>query len=43
VLIAIFAVQMLFSGVQEKNFERAVQAFAVSLPPFGVSFCRLMV
>jgi hypothetical protein len=49
-LIAIFAVQMLFfwCAVQifwcaGKNiFERAVQTFAASLPPFSVSFCYLM-
>jgi len=50
VLIAILAVQMIFFcvqytffGVQEKKFERPVQTFAASLPPFSVSFCRLMV
>jgi len=38
---AFFGVQYQFFGVQEKNFERVVQIFASSLPPFGVSFCRL--
>jgi len=28
--------------VLEKKFERAIQTFAASLPPFGVSFCCLM-
>jgi hypothetical protein len=28
-------------GVQEKKFVRAVQNFAASLPPFGVSFAVL--
>jgi len=36
VLIAIFDVEMKF-------FWCAVQFFAASLPPFGVSFCRLIV
>jgi len=36
-------VQYKFFGVQEKFFERAVQTIAASLPPFGVSFCRLLV
>jgi len=28
--------------VQEKKIECAVQTFAASLPPFGISFYRLM-
>jgi hypothetical protein len=38
-----------FFGVQEKKIECAVQTFAASLPPFGISsatlwreFCHLM-
>jgi len=37
-----FGVQLQIFGVQEIFFELAVQTFAASLPPFGVSFCRLM-
>jgi hypothetical protein len=52
VLVAIFSVQMLFFVVQmilflvcrKKIFESAVQTFASSLlPPYGASFCHLMV
>jgi len=31
-----------FFGGQEKKNNCAVQTFAVSLPPFGISFCCLM-
>jgi len=31
-----------FLVCRKKNFESAVQTFAASLPPFGVSFCNLM-
>jgi len=42
VLIAIFAVQMLFFWCAgKKKFERAVQTFATSLPPYGANFAYL--